>query len=65
MLITRPVPITAQVNEILRQRIREGTYVPGARLPSESELARELDVSRATIRTVLTRLAAEGLILRK
>ena len=65
MIITRPIPIATQVNAILRDRIREGKYPPGARLPSESELAKELDVSRATIRTVLTRLAAEGLILRK
>jgi len=34
-------------------------------LPSESELASEFDVSRATIRTVLASLASEGLILRK
>jgi len=34
-------------------------------LPSESELASEFDVSRATIRTVFASLASEGLILRK
>ena len=65
MSITRPAPVAVQVNQILRERIRLGTYPPGAKLPSESELSHEFEVSRATIRTVLARLAAEGLILRK
>jgi len=34
-------------------------------MPSESELADELGVSRATVRTVLAKLAVNGLILRK
>lgn len=65
MNIIRPTPVAEQVNDVLRGRMRDGTYRPGARLPSESELSREFGVSRATIRTVLARLEAEGLILRK
>jgi len=65
MSIIRSDPVSVQVNKILRERIRLGVYPPGGKLPSESELSVEFDVSRATIRTVLARLAAEGLILRK
>ncbi|MCA9924126.1 MAG: GntR family transcriptional regulator [Anaerolineales bacterium] len=65
MLITRPRTIVAQVEEILRQRIFDDVYAPGSRLPSENELLQEFDVSRATIRSALTKLAADGLILRK
>lgn len=65
MTIVRPVPIADQVGVLLRGRIRDGTYPPGGRLPSETELCRDLGVSRATVRTVLAKLAAEGLILRK
>jgi DNA-binding GntR family transcriptional regulator len=65
MTITRSTPVAVQVNQILRERIRLGVYPPGSKLPSESELSQEFDVSRATIRTVLARIAAEGLILRK
>ena len=54
-----------QVEDLLRGRIREGIYAPGERLPSESELSEELGVSRATVRTVLAKLAVNGLILRK
>jgi DNA-binding GntR family transcriptional regulator len=65
MNVIRSKTIFEQVNEILRERIRQGEYSAGSRLPSESELSEEFNVSRATIRTVLARLAAEGLILRK
>jgi DNA-binding GntR family transcriptional regulator len=65
MQITRPTPIVDQVDSLLRDRIRAEHYPPGGRLPSETELSEELGVSRATIRTVLARLAVEGLILRK
>ena len=54
-----------QVEDLLRGRIRDGEYAPGSRIPSESELSEELGVSRATVRTVLTKLAVNGLILRK
>lgn len=65
MLVTRSKSIVEQVNEILRERIHDATYKPGARLPSESELAEEFGVSRATVRTVLAKLSVEGLILRR
>lgn len=57
--------IVEQVEELLRGRIRDGTYTPGSRMPSESELSGEFGVSRATVRTVLAKLAVNGLILRK
>lgn len=65
MLVTRSKSIVEQVNEILRERIHDATYKPGERLPSESELAEEFGVSRATVRTVLAKLSVEGLILRR
>lgn len=65
MLVSRSKSIVEQVNEILRKRINDATYAPGARLPSESGLAEEFGVSRATIRTVLAKLSVEGLILRR
>ncbi|MCD4672406.1 MAG: GntR family transcriptional regulator [Anaerolineaceae bacterium] len=64
MVIKRPQPIAEQVISLLRTRIRGREYGNG-RLPSESELAAELGVSRATIRTALARLGAEGLVSRK
>jgi GntR family transcriptional regulator len=38
------------------------TLSPGDRLPSERTLAEELDAGRTTVRLVLVKLAAEGLV---
>ena len=65
MRLSLSKPISEQVNVILRERICNADYAPGERLPSESALSTEFGVSRATIRTVLAKLAVEGLILRK
>jgi GntR family transcriptional regulator len=65
MLLVQTKTVANQVDEILLERIRDETYLPGSRIPSESELSDELGVSRATIRTALAKLAANGLILRK
>ncbi len=65
MQIVPPKAIVEQVDEILHERIREGVYPSGSRMPSEIELSEELGVSRATVRTVLAKLAISGLIIRK
>ncbi len=64
MVIKRPQPIAEQVISLLRSRIRNREFGDG-RLPSESELATEMGVSRATIRTALAKLGTEGLVSRK
>ena len=65
MRVLQSKSIADQVDEILLERIRSGVYLPGSRIPSESELSDELGVSRATVRTVLAKLAANGFIIRK
>lgn len=65
MTIQRAQPIAEQVSALLRKRIRQGQYPPGSRLPSESALAQELEVSRSTVRLSLSRIEALGLIVRK
>lgn len=65
MNLIRTRTVSNQVDEILLERIRDGAYSPGSRIPSESELSDELGVSRATVRTALAKLAANGMILRK
>ena len=50
------------VADQLRAAISEGRLEPGARLPSERELARQLTVSRATVVSALNLLRGEGLV---
>src|SRR3954453_22406231 len=51
-----------QLADELRAGIAGGTYPPGSRLPSESELAERYGASRGTIRQAFTVLAVDGLI---
>lgn len=56
-------PITQRISADLRRKIQDGTYGPGALLPSEPEVARDYDVSRQTARTALQALEREGLVI--
>lgn len=63
-MLKRHPSLTEQVQSHLRQRIQGAEFGAG-RIPSESELANELKVSRATVRDALSRLEAAGLIVRR
>lgn len=56
------IPLYYQIEVQLRQAIESGQYLPGERLPTESELQRAYGVSRVTVRTALQHLAEDGLI---
>lgn len=60
----RPVPLYVQLLDQLRQLIASGEWAPGARLPSEAEWQRQLNVSRSTIRQALSNAEVQGLIER-
>src|SRR5436853_476858 len=55
-------PLHTQVATRLRQEVRQGVYHTGQRLPAEVDLARQLGVSRGTVRQALTALLNEGLL---
>lgn len=62
---SRPRLLSVSVQDELRQRIDQGRLPAGSRLPSEPELAAELQVSRATLREALRALEDEGLLRRR
>jgi DNA-binding FadR family transcriptional regulator len=57
-----PRRLYRQISDQLRELIGNGEYAPGARLPAERELARELGVSRPSLREALIALEIEGLL---
>lgn len=57
-----PVAIHAQISDVFRSRIASGAWPASYRLPSEPDLARELAVSRGTLRKALQTLIYEGLL---
>lgn len=62
---TSKIPLYHQLYEILRREIRNGKWKPGDRLPPESELVDQYQISRTTVRQVLDLLVNEGLIYRQ
>jgi len=58
-------PLYLQVKDMLVQRIVAGTWKPGAALPNEIELSRELDISVGTVRKALDEMEGERLISRR
>ncbi len=59
-----PTPLYAQIKEILRSRVLDGSYQPHEQMPSESEMMATFNVSRITVRQALGDLQNEGLIFR-
>jgi GntR family transcriptional regulator len=62
MNIDSPVPLHAQLEESLSQRIHGGELRYGSRLPSEDELIASYSVSRTTVRTAVQSLVGRGLV---
>ncbi len=60
-----PMPLHAQVEALLRDLIKLPIYQTGKFLPKEVDLAKQLGVSRNTIRQATNKLEYEGLINRK
>lgn len=61
-LPVKKVTAVQAVVESLKERIRNGEFGPRARLPSETVLLEEYEVSRLTLREAIARLAALGII---
>jgi GntR family transcriptional regulator len=53
---------TERVERSIRELIASGELGSDGRLPSERQLAAQLDAGRTTIRLILMKLATEGMI---
>ena len=59
------VPQYIQIADSLLNQIESGELAPGSRLPPERKLSELFDVNRLTLRRALSRLEAQGLLIRK
>ncbi|MBI4028275.1 MAG: substrate-binding domain-containing protein [Verrucomicrobia bacterium] len=57
-------PRYVRVRETLRKQIEGGTYHPRDRIPSETEIMEQFDVSRITVINAIKDLVREGLLIR-
>ena len=63
-MLKRTPSLTEQARSHIKQLILDDHFADG-RIPSETELAADLGVSRTTIRDALSRLEIEGVVYRK
>jgi GntR family transcriptional regulator len=59
------IPLRAQVEQHLRELVRQRKYQRGALLPDEVKLASQLGISRGTVRSGISKLVFEGVLERK
>ncbi len=55
-------PVWSVISAALKAEIGAGSYAPGAKLPTEAELAHRFGVNRHTVRHALAALADSGLV---
>lgn len=60
-----PIPLHAQVEQLIRELIEQEEYQKGKSLPSEVEISKRLAISRSTVRQAIKKLVFEGLLVRK
>lgn len=59
------LPLHIQVENLLREVIKDPEYGNGKLLPNEVNLAKQLGISRNTLRQATNKLVYEGLLIRK
>ncbi len=60
-----PLPIYQQLKKIIREKIEQGEFAPGMRIPPEYALCDLFAISRAPVRQALTELVNEGFLYRQ
>jgi GntR family histidine utilization transcriptional repressor len=60
-----PLPIYARVKQAISGQIASGAWLPGQRIPSESEMVQAIGVSRMTVNRALRELTVEGILTRR
>lgn len=63
-LVIRSQAVVEQIFDILSERIKDGTYPPNSKLPSENSFCDEFNVSRISIRRAMDILVSRGNIYR-
>lgn len=59
------IPLYMQIKDLLVARVTGGEWAPGDIIPSEMQLARELNVSQGTVRKAITELVESHVLVRR
>lgn len=59
------IPLYSQIKSMLVARVTRGEWAPGTIIPSEIQLAQELNVSQGTVRKAITELVENNVLVRR
>ncbi len=59
------VPLYIQLKALFSSYISDGTWLPGSIIPSELQLAQEINVSQGTVRKAITELVESNVLIRR
>ena len=57
-----PLPLYHQLQEILREKVVSGEWLPGSQIPTEIQLMETFGVSSSTVRNAILELVRTGRI---
>lgn len=64
MVTSRNAPLYQQIYEDVKDSIKNGTYKPDEKIPSEADLSEEYGVSRITVRRAIEDLCSDGYLIK-
>lgn len=56
------IPLYLQLRDMIKQKIDDGEYLPGEKLPSEREMAATFKINRMTIKKAIDTLVKDGIL---
>ncbi|MGO9613779.1 MAG: GntR family transcriptional regulator, partial [Dissulfurispiraceae bacterium] len=60
-----PLKLYVQIHNIIKGKIERSEWSKGSYIPSEDELCRLFDVSKATVRLAISELVRDGYLMRQ
>ncbi|WP_230530326.1 GntR family transcriptional regulator [Microvirga roseola] len=60
-----PTPLYLQLQQAIEEAVRKGSIKPDAALPGERDLAKQLGISRVTVRKAITGLVKKGVLVQR
>lgn len=62
---TNPTPLYLQLQQSIEEAVRKGAIKPDDALPGERDLAKQLGISRVTVRKAITGLVKKGVLVQR
>ncbi|MGL4677186.1 MAG: GntR family transcriptional regulator [Brevinema sp.] len=62
---SNPLPLVHQLEEYISNQIISGTYAVGSLIPSQDQIAKDLGISRITVRNALVSLMKKNILISK